>query len=452
MFDILRPINKYLLYPLYYWRQGDERLNRLVEIEPIQYWSTSKIQELQLKRLKTLVNHGYKHTEYYKRILDSHQIHPNDIQILSDIQYLPLLTKKVIQDHLDELVSDHLPENELVQDASGGSTGEPTIYYKDKARNNLRRADQIRHDRWSGWNIGDRSALIWGANRDLNVNGSYREQFISRFIERRWELNAFDMSKKDMEIYTRKLQKIQPRMILGYASALSHYALYLQENQPDHKIRPHGVISAAETLSDEQRNLIEQVFQTKVLNRYGSREVGLIASECKHQNGLHINADNVLVEVVNNGKPVSVGELGDIVVTDLWNYGMPFIRYKMEDVGSLKTQPCSCGRGLPLMGSVKGRTGDFFVSKDGSRIHGEYFTHLFYHQPEISKFQIIQESLTDIQLKIVETPQAVNRDYLVKIEQQTKETLGSQIKLDVHFVNEIPPTASGKSRFTISKI
>jgi phenylacetate-CoA ligase len=205
-------------------------------------------------------------------------------------------------------------------------------------------------------------------------------------------------------------------------------------------------------LTESKRGIIEKAFSCKVLNRYGSREVGLIASECQQQSGLHINADNLHVEIVKNGKAVPVGESGDILVTDFSNKGMPLIRYNLGDVGRLSKDICSCGRTLPLMQSVEGRSGDFFVADDGSLVHGEYFTHLFYGIEEVIKFQIIQESLIDIQLKIVTKDDRLKDEHINNIKNKTQKILGKQCIVQVEYVKDIPPTASGKSLFTISRV
>jgi len=304
MFDWYASLNKHVIYPLYYWRSGDKRLARLAEIEKHQLYSPEELASLQLSRLQIIIEYAFKHTPYYRRVMEERQLIPSDIKKLSDIEALPILTKTIIQNNLDDLISDQYTKNQLVQDASGGSTGEPTIYYKDWDHHNLRRADQIRHDRWSGWDIGSRSALIWGAQRDLKAVKSIREHIISRYIERRWELDAFEMSPEKMGNFTTQLEKIKPSMILGYSNALTVYAQFLLDTNPHHNIRVDGIISSAETLTQTKRALIEKAFQCKVLNRYGSREVGLIASECTTQEGLHINADNVLVEILDGEEPV----------------------------------------------------------------------------------------------------------------------------------------------------
>ncbi len=450
--DLFKYINRFIVYPLYYFKSGDKRLTRLKVMERNQFLPTEQLEKLRENKLRDIVSYAYENTQYYRQLLDEQGILPSEIHTLDDLSKIPPLTKFHIQNYTEGLLSKGFDKADLIKDASGGSTGEPTVFYKNLEYLQLRAADQLRHDRWSGWNRGDRFALIWGAQRDLKASQSFREFIISRYIARIWELDAFDMNTKTMGEYVATLQKIQPKMILGYANALVAFSEYLTKHHPNHGINPKGIISSAETLTEEKRNKIEVAFNCKVLNRYGSREVGLIASECPEQSGLHINADNVHVEIVKDGKPAPLGESGDILVTDFSNKAMPLIRYKLGDVGRLSLGECSCGRTLPLLQSVEGRSGDFFVAANGALVHGEYFTHLFYGQEDVKKFQMIQESIESVKLKIVSFNEDLKAPYLNMIIEKTVEMLGQQCTVSVVFVSDIPPTVSGKSLFTISKV
>jgi phenylacetate-CoA ligase len=450
--DLLKYINRYILYPLYYFKSGDKRLARLNVMEKNQYLPIEDLDKLRLKNIQSIILYAYENTDYYRQLLDSKGVAPCDIKTLDDLAKIPPLTKADIQNNSETLLSKIFDRSSLIKDASGGSTGEPTVFYKNLEYLQLRAADQLRHDRWSGWDIGDRFALIWGAQRDLKASQSFREFIISRYVARIWELDAFDMNKTRMENYVKTLQKIKPKMVLGYANALVAFSEYLIKYHPDHGINPKGIISSAETLTESKRKIIESAFNCKVLNRYGSREVGLIASECSEQSGLHINADNIYVEIVKDGQPVPLGESGDILVTDFSNIAMPLIRYKLGDVGSLGENSCSCKRTLPILKSVEGRSGDFFVAADGSLVHGEYFTHLFYGEQDVKKFQMIQNTLEHVHLKIVSVNEDMDAPYIKSIIKKTVKILGEQCAVDIEFVSQIPPTASGKSLFTISKV
>ena len=450
--DLYKFINRYFIYPLYYFKNKDRRLQRLKEIESTLQLEKIEVEKNQLESLKAIIKYAYQHTPYYRKLMDDEGINPDSIRSFSDIHKIPLLSKKDIQDNCDQMISDEYDKSDLRQDSSGGSTGEPTIFYRTLENLQLRAADQIRHDKWSGWDIGERMGLVWGAQRDLSASKSMKEFILSRYIARIWELDAFEMTEQKMLEYTHTLEKIQPKMILGYANALVEFSKYLLKHQPNHTISLRGIVSSAETLTEEKRELIEQAFKCKVLNRYGSREVGLIASECKQQSGLHINSDSIYLEIVKSGQPVLDGESGDILITDLTNKAMPLIRYKLGDVGRKSTQTCQCGNPLPLLDKVEGRTGDFFVTSQGSLVHGEYFTHLFYGIDEVIQFQVIQETLQDITLKLVTKAGASCASYIDEFKQKTNEILNNNCNFDVQFVDKIEPTKTGKLLFTISKV
>ncbi len=460
MHDLYSLLDKYVLYPAYYWRAKDPKLQHLKQLEERQYWSQQELATWQLQRLKAIVEHAFKTSPFYRELYQAHGISPKDLQTLDDLRYLPCVRKKDIQEHGDAFISSLYDKASLVADASGGSTGMPTHFYKDKEQYQRRAADQVRHDRWSGWDLGDPYALIWGAQKDIKAISSVKQRIVTQYIHRVMPLDAFDLTESKMSQFADQLEKKKPPMILGYANALLAFAQYIADARPNHKIKLKGIISSAEALTDKNKAFIESVFKAKVLNRYGSREVGLIASECKSQKGLHINADNVLVEIGRFdqiSEPDSripelcpANESGEIIVTDLWNYGMPFIRYRMGDEGHKLDHHCDCGRQLPLLGHVAGRVSDFIVAANGTKIHGEYFTHIFYDLASVKQFQLIQEDLLNIQLKIVIDGSEFADDSFVI--QEIQKVCGPEVNVSITLCDQIPPTASGKYLFTISKV
>jgi phenylacetate-CoA ligase len=450
--DWYSPINRYWLSPLYFWYHRNPRLARLKVLERNQYLSQAELQDIQLQGLRHLLAHAATTVPYYRDLFAQHGVGCDTVQSAQDLTRIPVLTKHLMQDNLQQLKSTAYRSRDLFQDSSGGSTGTPTVFYKDLLRTHVRAADQIRHDQWSGWQLGDPFALIWGASHDLTGLHSFRRALVNKVVLRTIQLDAFDMSETVMEGFVARLEKINPPMILGYANALFQFATFLRQRHPQHRIHPKGIVSSAETLTAEARGVIQEVFQCPVLNRYGSREVGLVASECPERTGLHINMDNVVVEILGpDSDPVPAGESGDIVVTDLWNYGMPLIRYRMEDRGHFLPETCSCGRTLPLMGQVEGRRSDFLVAADGKLVHGEYYTHLLYGIPAIRKFQLVQESLELVTLKL-ELGGSLEEGLLQNLERTIADSLGPQVKVQITQVDDIPLTASGKFLFTISKV
>ncbi len=449
MVDLFEYINRNIIFPLYHKRHNDPRLKQLKYLEKNQYLPCEELAELSWSKFKLILEYAYEHTVYYKEVLDDLSKTPADFKSFDDIHIIPVLTKDILTERQDDLISDEYSKSNLLLDTSGGSTGKPTVFYKDLNRNNIRRADQIRHDRWSGWDIGKKYALLWGAPKDNSHYDNLKERIYFRYIERNIILDAFDITDEKYISFTGTLEKYKPSMILGYANLLYRYALFLNEKMPDHKIRPEGIVSSAETLTDEMRKVIENAFKCKVLNRYGSREVGLIASECKSQMGLHINIDNLYVEVVDsNYMSLAADEEGTILVTDYYNLGMPLIRYELGDVGIKSDKLCDCGRSLPLLKKVVGRKSDFFITKSGGMVHGEYFTHLFYGISAVKQFQIIQDSLDLIFINVVLTSETDLSDVV----QSIKNKMGSEVDVKINIMDKIMPSPSGKYLFTKSNV
>jgi phenylacetate-CoA ligase len=443
---------KHVILPLYLFKNKNNTLKRLAILEKGQYLSADEIEKKQIQKLKILLNHCYQNVPFYKARFDGVGFNPQKFSALEDLKQIPYLTKEDIQNNLNMLTAANFNNEELLPYASGGSTVKPTNFYKDLRRMHDSRADQMRHDRWCGWDIGEKFATLWGAQREFEKQPSIKAQIVEKFIYRTYGFNAFDISEKKILEHIETLKKIKPSMILAYANVAFLFAnIILNKNIDLSNLKLKGVICSAETLTEEKRKTIESAFHCKVLNRYVSREVGLVASECLQQQGLHIDSDSVFVEIESNGKESLNGEAGEIIVTDLWNYGMPFIRYQMGDVGIKTQQKCSCGRTLPMIKEVKGRTSDFIVDSKGNLVHGEYFTHLFYGLKGVQQFQLIQEDINNITLRILPRNDFTVSD-LNPVIDKIKICLGKNVEVVINICMSSFVEQSGKFRFTISKI
>jgi phenylacetate-CoA ligase len=205
-------------------------------------------------------------------------------------------------------------------------------------------------------------------------------------------------------------------------------------------------------LHEHERKVIEEVFGCKVTNRYGCEEVSLIACECEVHNGLHLNLDTLVVEFIYDGKNVSAGEPGSIVVTDLTNYGMPIIRYKVGDVAIPSDRKCPCGRSFPLIEKLEGRVADYVVTPDGKLISGISLTENFAMLlPEVKQIQIIQERTDFFIFKIVKGHDP-DHSFENKFASLVEKRFGKNVQHTIHYVDQIPQEASGKYRFCISKV
>jgi len=438
-----------VLYPalLKRWRPSAQR--RLRELRKCEFASPDVIDSIQTARLKAIVRHAIGHVPYYRDLCRKHGIRVEDIGTLRDFARFPILTKRLVQEKLSELCADNLDRHGVRPNASGGSTGKPVQFFQDDGYWGQACATQWFVESWWGIRPGDRTASIWGTDRDL-PDQSWRERLYSNIAQMR-VCNAFALTAPQMEQFAKMLVAWRPRHVIGYASALEIFSKFLLE-RGDLRVRAHAVKATAEALSEKTRSVIEKAFGCKVYNFYGSREINNLAVECPVRAGLHTNALGRYIEIVDDaGNPVPAGVVGRILVTDLTNYYMPFLRYELEDIGSWEGKPCSCGRPFPLLGRVWGRSSDFITTPGGRLIHGEFFTHLFYDLPEVASFQINQKSLRELDAYLVLRP-GVTEAPVNLLRERLRRATGPHVTLNVQVVPKIERPPSGKHRFVISTV
>ena len=374
---------------------------------------------------------------------------PERIEDEADLRRIPILTKKHIRHNLENLIARNFCKSDMAKSASGGSTGEPVPFYHDYHYSLYQMALKFRNLRWTGWEIGEPRIKLWGSSFDVDLAAGVKSK-IFNWLDNLIILPAFKMSKANILRFIKKIKCVKPKIIAGYTMPLITLAKYVISLGEDLRgLRIKGIINAAETLYDHQRELLRNTFDCKVFNKYGGRELSDIAHECRN-GSLHINADWLYVEFVSDeGTPVRNGETGNVILTGLYNFGMPFIRYKVDDLAVPSGKECTCGRALPIMEKIAGREQDMIVLKDGNYLPGEFFPHLF-KDFDIDKFQVVQENLDLLNISIVKGKSFDSKDleYLKrKIRVYTKN-----IEIKFSFVEEIQVSRSGKYRFTISKV
>ena len=390
-----------------------------------------------------------------ERLGDYHSLVKQDP--LKALSRLPFLTKQIIRDNFELLKSRDLQSRRWFYNTSGGSTGEPVRFIQDEVYHVYCQSLKRHYDRWTGYEVGMPKVVLWGSERDLLLGKETLRTRVGRWLRNELWLNAFRMSEEDLDQYVAIINKVKPVQILAYAQAIYELARHVEEK----KLviwSPRAIMTTAGTLHVHMREVIERVFGAPVFNRYGSREVGDIACECEAHEGLHICPFTHYVEIVReDGTPAEPGEVGEVVVTSLINYAMPLIRYRIGDMAAWADEKCRCGRAWPLLKEVTGRVTDMFVSASGTRVHGEYFTHLLYFRDWVKKFQFVQESHTHILLRVVpavslEQAKRIAEQEHAELEDKVRLVMGPACKLEIEFVDDIPPSSSGKYRYTISKV
>ena len=395
------------------------------------------IEAFQMERLEELLQHAYHTTPYYRELLKTES---------PDISQIPPLEKQHIRDHLARLCSEVFTEQQRIKNATGGSTGTPLTFYQGRYYWNQRNLSVYYFDRWAGSDLGEPQLIIWGAPADLKGDEHWKHR-LNHFWRNQYWLNGFHLTDEAMLTAYEEMNRCHPRTILTYPSSLYQFAIFLSENALMPRWKLKGIISSAEMLHSHYRTLAEMIFGTKIYNRYGGREVGLIAMECA-EGRMHINCRDIYFEI---DSPDPYTQPGEILITQLNNYVMPFVRYRIGDIGMLSDEMCPCGNALPILGDLLGRSTATFRTKTGTLIHGGYFTQRFYDVNGVKQFQIIQETLKHCVLKLVinEGWTEVTRRYLV---QSIQRVLGGDVVVTIEFVDEIPLSASGKREFTISKV
>ena len=446
--NIYTPLCRNVVAPLWALKESSQYLRHLKLLEASQYLTLDEIRINQLARLKALLVHSYKNSPYYRRKWQEIGFHPEDLKCLADIEKLPLLTKDDIRTEKDRIVASNMPVASLIPRETSGSTGIPLRFFVDDASQQFKRACTIRSNQWSGWRFGEKAAAIWG---NPDPGKSFRAWLRNILLDRYDYLDTLKMDKADMLIFYNRQIRRKPTLLFGHAHSLYLFALFL-ESEGLAAFPVKGIISTAMVLHDFERRKIESIFGRKVSNRYGCEEVSLIASECEAHEGLHLNLDNLIVELVREGRAAPANTPGDIVITDLSNYGMPFIRYRVGDVGLMSGKNCSCGRSLPLLERVEGRIADYVITPEGSFISGISLTENFATLlPEVRQMQIVQERIDHLVFNIVkgEGFTAASKD---RISALVQERFGAKMTYRLQEVSHIPREASGKYRFCISKV
>jgi len=445
---IRRVLAKNILLSILDLSRGTKVVEYRKVLERTQWLKREQILHLQQARLRRLLEHSYENVPYYHRLFKEKGLTPSDIKTVEDLKKLPVLKKTDIRRMPQQLTAGNIPNNEILQRHTGGTTAQPLMFYTTREDLSWGTAAMLRAYGWALYELGEKYASVWGFQADELKNPLFK---IKNLIRRQIALlNANDLSEKSMRSFAQKLERFRPQFLRGYSSCIYMLAKYLLAKRislPDFK----AIFTTAEALLPSQRIVIEKVFRCEVYDFYGSHEVPSMASECRKHSGYHIQAENVVMEFIKDGEPVVEGEAGAILVTSLQNYAMPFIRYDIGDTGKPSEEICPCGRGLPLIKSLEGRTYEWFATRDGSLIALKDFGIVFEDLP-VRMFQIIQRSYDEILIKIVKDEGYSDKhtDFIINNIAWRDEL--RKLKIEVETVDSIPSERSGKKRYLISKM
>lgn len=445
---MLRPF----LFKCYYILKNSKVLSYYNEFLKTQYLNFEERKKMQEERLRVLLTYAYNNVPYYNRLFKDLNIDPSDIKRIEDLEKLPILTKEVIRKNWEDFIPKNLNKLEYIINRTGGSTGEPFKYRL--STEDYERGIALLYRGWSyaGYELGDKVSIIGGTSLVPDLKFSFKRRLQGNLLNFHY-YSSFDMDEKNLIRYIEDLNNWNPDYIRGYASSIYLTAKFIEKNKINLLIKPRAIFTTAEKLAPYMREIIERVFKTKVFDNYGLNDGGVSAYECEAHKGLHVDMERSILEVADdNGKQIFEKD-GKILATSLYNFALPFIRYDTGDLGVLSIEKCECGRESYILKEIKGRVQEFTINASGKKIHGEFFTHIFWEVENVKQFQVIQENIGEVVVNIV--PDNWNLIDMIDVDRiiYIIKTKGFS-KINVRFIEEkdLIYSKAGKHSFVINKI
>jgi phenylacetate-CoA ligase len=445
MIDLEQIIHKYLIYYPLMIARGQKLSCQLSNYYKSQYISNYELESIQLVKLKQLLKYAKENVPYYSKVYA--ELNERDISIITDLDNLPFINKSIVKEHHNRLESQNY-KGRRAKKTTGGSTGEPLTIWKSNESMTKELAATWRAYSWAGVRIGDRQARFWG------VPYTPKDRIRARLIDlasNRKRFPAFAFNEENLATYHTQLRRFKPAYFYGYVSMLNEFAYYVRDHSLSNHYDLKCIISTSEVLTQQHRELLETVFKTRVYNEYGCGEVGSIAHECE-KGSMHVMSENMIIEIYDGDRKCGSNETGEIVITELNNYAMPLIRYRIGDFAYISSERCSCGRTLPFIGNIYGRAYDTVRNRDGRLFHGEFFMYMFEDAQkkgyDIKKFQVIQKDLDNLLVKIV-PGNGFCEDTKNMILTRIKNDFDPNVKVKFEIVDEIARETSGKMRLIV---
>ena len=401
-------------------------------------------QDYQRSQLRLLMAEAVEHVPHYQRTWNEAQ---KKAALNGELSELPLLEKQTIRNAPQDFINPTISGRKLTFYTSG-TTGTPVsaIYTISDLRDSLA-VREVRSANWAGVSFNLPRATFSGrlVEPDPDSNGPY---YRYNAAEKQVYFSAFHLRPDTAQNYTHALERYKVQWMTGYAVSFYLLARFvLEKNLPVPSLK--AIITTSEKVTPEMRVVMEQAFGCRVYEEYSTVENALFASECEHGR-LHISPDVGAVEILRpDGSACEPGEVGEVVATCLMRHVQPLIRYRLGDLAAWDSDPCPCGRSMPVIKEVVGRLEDVVVGPDGRqmvRFHG-----IFVNQPHIIEGQIIQEALDFIRVKIVPKDSFDETDR-ADVVHRVQQRLGRGVRVDVDLVSEIPRTKAGKFKAVISKL
>jgi phenylacetate-CoA ligase len=424
----------------------------LKQIKKEEFSNRDKLQHLQQQRLIKLLLHSYNNVPYYNTILRESEVVIDGKINLRNFSRIPLLTKKIIRNEGTNLYSKDYKSRKTYENTSGGSTGEPVCFIQDREYDHWNIATKLYFFDMLGKRIGEGEIKFWGSDRDILEGNLTTKDRLINFLYNRKFFNSYRLGKEHIQQLVALNNSFKPVGYWSYMESAFELAKYLKEHNIEF-YPPKVVVSTIGPLTEQVKETIEAGMECKVYNQYGSREVGVVACQCKEQKGLHTFPWYNYVEILDGkNQPIEQGE-GRLIVTTLQNFSMPLIRYEIGDVAVAGGYECSCGRNSFILDKVLGRTLGYFRKSDSSLVHSHFLVQALFFREWIKRFQIIQDRLGHILIKVqLKEDKEAPKEDLDDITRKTKVLMGNDCQIDFEFVDDIGRTQSGKFLYTVCNV
>lgn len=430
--DVLAPIG-YRIYGMNTTKQR-EYTDFLLRFE---HMTRAEVEKHQVRKLRDLLTHCEKRIPYYHRLFKELHFDPNAIQTMKDLTQLPLMTKSVFTANFEALKEPDCRTLELC--ATGGTSGQPFRFYIDRRMQDICYANAQRFFTYAGFVQGIRQAYFWGNAEDFKRSKKIKGR-IKNFVDNKFYFNSYNINNSAMATYYARLKDWREYAVTGFPSSIYFFSKYLRDNNLEiHP--PSAILTTGERLYDYQRILIENTLKNQVFSFYGSQEFGVLGCECTEHDGFHLDEANAVFEIEEslNDHPGN----GRLVVTSLINYGMPFVRYVLGDVGQLSLQQCSCGRTSVKLVNMQGRITDFIVDVNGNLINFGLFSDVLEFAEGISQYKAYQNQKGAVEITLLKNNK-YNESEFERIKQRISNLLGERLIVTYIFTDNIPTLSSGK--------
>lgn len=404
-------------------------------LEDAEKWTLQERNAWRLQRLGDLIEHCWDHVPFYRELWSEHGVKIRRPRSLEDLAEFPVVSRDKFREYRDRIVADNLKTIPYKTDSTGGTTGSPLIYNHDLALHALRYGFVLIGWHFARYNYGDEVCTIAGGS--LIPGQSTLRNRARNWLERNHGVSCVGMNDQVAQSCKNMIQRYRPVIIQGYPSMIAEFCdVIKQKNYSFRSLK--AVITTAEMLYPHYRKQIEDTLGVPVFDHYGCNDGGLLSYECEHHNGFHYNDLESVIEVI---EPDAAGS-GPLVITNLWNRSMPFVRYENGDQIALSKDQCTCGRVYPLIKSVDGRTGDILRFANGRSLGAPGLTLIFQKLP-IDGWQVVQTGVNslDVRIKTSNKLSCDEEQYIYKI---IHHHLSPDVAININYVSHLATTSRGK--------